>query len=545
MFNNNKIKYIVSIFVTITLLLNAISSPIVLANSAEEEVLIIYDSRFYFGFHDDLVVSLKELINNFKPIVKIVSSREDISNIEKYKYVFIIGINGDYADVAWLNKLNPDQQVIIWLGKGVEYYLNKYLTNIKYVGQMADIIEINYQREKEFKYVLEEKREFTIIKPLTSDNLQIFASLTDGINTYPFAIKQGNFWYLARIETNSIVFYIFADLLNDIFLNKQFSNNTVYVRIEDVNPTSNPEKLMEVANMLKKEKIPYMIALIPVFFQANNKSVIYLKDNPELVKVLQYMQENGGSIVLHGYYHSSLGNDNTGEGFEFWDYLNKRPLADIEKLIQTRVASGVNDLLKLNLYPLAFEAPHYAISLQGYKELKKYFSTYVGQMQTNDYYLTSTSFPYILSNTDHFNKFLPENLGYLMQDDLFSLTKIKETWNELSMVRGYMAGVFYHPTVDIAKLNELIDFFLREDVTFYDLKKDKNWVKVNNIYIQSNNGSITVTNFVDKDLYEKKIVNLFSANIINFFLIFFSFTTIFFLVLYLLNKLRNDSNLLR
>ena len=60
-------------------------------------------------------------------------------------------------------------------------------------------------------------------------------------------------------------------------------------------------------------------------------------------------------------------------------------LEEFEKeYTESKITSGMQELVKFGLYPLAFEAPHYTMSQNGYQILSEHFSTYVGQVQLSD-----------------------------------------------------------------------------------------------------------------------------------------------------------------
>src|SRR5690625_1875509 len=147
-----------------------------------------------------------------------------------------------------------------------------------------------------------------------------------------------------------------------------------------------------------------MIAVIPVYTNPITKKRYHFSDSPKLLKTLKFMQENGGSVVLHGYTHQFRGSE-TGEGFEFWDVEHQMPIyhgpadevvqrtaedfehqADYEaymdenkkferEYIESRLTRGVQELANYKIYPLAFEAPHYTMSQHGYDVVSDMFST--------------------------------------------------------------------------------------------------------------------------------------------------------------------------
>lgn len=72
--------------------------------------------------------------------------------------------------------------------------------------------------------------------------------------------------------------------------------------------------------------------------------------------------KRGASIIMHGYTHQNEFSPTTGEGYEFWNAKDDRPMEDEESFTVPRIEAGISELLRCGLIPLAFEAPHYAAS---------------------------------------------------------------------------------------------------------------------------------------------------------------------------------------
>src|SRR5699024_10990440 len=131
--------------------------------------------------------------------------------------------------------------------------------------------------------------------------------------------------------------------------------------------------------------------------------------------------------------------------FEFWDVENQMPIYhgpeeevvqlsvdDFEsqekyeahqsaneeyerRYIENRLTRGVQELANYGLYPLAFEAPHYTMSQNGYQVASNIFSTYVGQIQLSDenWEIMDTT-PYATQPTMlNGMVLLPETIGYV------------------------------------------------------------------------------------------------------------------------------------
>lgn len=88
---------------------------------------------------------------------------------------------------------------------------------------------------------------------------------------------------------------------------------------------------------------------------------------------------------------------------------------------------------------------------------------------------------------------MPESLGYI---DPFSgavLDEIKYNYELINIVRSYMAGVFYHPYLDIDYLKELVEYLESNNAEFYDMREDYHWVKFDEYEIINDYGELYIT----------------------------------------------------
>lgn len=523
-----------------------------------KRALVIYDRYNYFSYSDNVVNSIKELFGAYD------LDGEDI-NVEKYKsgylnkydYVFVLGIDGELNNKELIKDLKEYKGKVCWIGKGIEYFVqNNSKYNLEYAGRKMDITEIYYGNSQEKtksvksmgKFIIESKELFTILKPLNKQ-VEVLAYISDGREFYPYALNSRNLWYVSRVDDNSVLFYAFSDLLNHMFSFKRDNKGNVYVRIEDVHPFRNQKKLRAIADYLSEEGVPFMIALIPTYVDTKTGYINTISHKKDFAETIRYMQERGGSVILHGYTHQNSKEEASGEGFEFWDGQKDEPLKDdMERYVYNKVGNGLKECVKNGIYPLGFEAPHYAMNNKGYKEIKKYFSTYVGQYQSSNEKFTTTPFPYKIYNTDAFNKLIPENLGYVETENPLSIPNIKENFKQVSLSKGYTAGVFFHCYLDIKYLKEIVQFFKSENVDFLDLKREDNWVKWEDISIKSTGGRIDINYPKEKykDTKQEKPKKVgYIANINLVLTIIVSIFCIVFLVVFIVLKKIDRKKFLR
>ena len=478
-------KVTIAILIVLTVL--NIFPRIIYADAKKDtSALIIYENENMFGYDENIVNHLNELLYVFNSTVskKSINTYEK-GDINKYDSIFVININNDISNDDLLEDLSNYENKIYWIGDKVENYLDyskKY--SLKYDSKNNSIIKLIY---KEKEILIEGGYSFNIISPSSTSNT--LATISDGFNIYPYIINEKNLYYISRWDLENG--YIFEDSLNDFYDIKEFKEGEIFVRIEDVHPFRDTENLRKIADYLYSENVPFIIALIPTYVDSKTQTINTLDMMPEFIETIKYMQAKGGTVILHGYTHQLGEEEISGEGYEFWDIENNVPIhEDMETYIRDRALSGLRLCIENGIYPLGFEAPHYAMNIDGYEVLKKYFSTYVGQFQNNNERFATSTFPYIIRDSDAFNILIPENLGYVDKDDIFTIEKIKENFEKLSMVRGYTGGFFYHPYLDIDYLKECISFFKDKDVKFLDLKSMDNYVKIDDISVVSKNGKI-------------------------------------------------------
>jgi len=449
-----------------------------------KRVLLIYDTRSLFGYENDEVVSFKLLFGHFNVKVDEVSEKEyKKDSLKNYEYVFLMGLDDNKLSKVVEEDLINFKGTTVFIGSGFEdiLKLNKFGGNV-YRGKTHDAINVSYGKQS---FDTETKKfgigdNNAIIKYDIGKETKVISYFSNGKNKIPYIFNYKNTWCVTRYDSEGVLFYILADAMHDILNEKHQESKKVFVRIEDIHSRVDLKKLKAIGDYLNKEGIPYMIALIPAYTE--NKRVYKMSENREFVKLIKYLQDNGASIVLHGYTHQ-IRDEKTGEGYEFWDIKNNRPPSDdMDEFMYKRIKEALDECISCGIYPLAFEAPHYAIDSNGYEFLKKHFSTYVGHIQTSDYTFSTTAYPYEIKNIEFINKLVPENLGFVYDS---KVEDIYRNYEKLSVIRDFTGGFYFHSFVDIDYLKKIIEFLKHNDVEFYDLKKQENTVSFENILIKS------------------------------------------------------------
>ncbi|RKD25897.1 hypothetical protein BEP19_02925 [Ammoniphilus oxalaticus] len=325
-----------------------------------------------------------------------------------------------------------------------------------------------------------------------------------------------------------LVYYYIAEILHEILPNNHADEHLAYLRLEDIHPMSDPKKLKDVAAYLEERGIPYLLVVIPVYITPNTGERVYFADSPELVEVLRELQNKGGTVISHGYTHQYRDSE-TGEGFEFWDVVNDQfiiesnpnnsietirtidqfpneeeyrayiePLKKKErKYVKKRIKDSIHELASHELYPLAFEAPHYTMSQQGYEIVADYFTSIFGQIQLSDENWEQMSAPPYLSSAHLLRgmALYPETIGYVDGTVEGSMENQKRL-NQVLIVRDSVIGGFYHPYLGVEPLPEFLSLYEKvPNLKWIDFKKHSNAVKTSRVQISTEKtGTIHIKN---------------------------------------------------
>ena len=447
------------------------------AEIKKHKVLIVYHNN---SEEQQLEIrKLDLLIGHFTTDITIKQVNEVINKDElnDFTHIFYFGQRKKSLSRDEILKLSNYTGVLFYLGKDIQQFEKNALDNIN-----------------------------------DNEKLTVLFSDLNSEKPYPLIYKKGEIYYMNTETIYGELGEKLGEILFDVFNTKR-SDGVKSLRLEDVHPKSNPRKLEEIGAYLSEQNIPYMITVIPVYYNPETTEEIHLAESPKLVKVLRKMQENGASIILHGYHHQYRETE-TGEGFEYWDVDNDRPIyqdkdekvlfrkdfkskydydAHIKKgeafekeYIKSTVTKGITELVEEGIYPLAFEAPHYTMSQLGYKELSKYFSTYIGQIQISDetYMKSYTPFyhtePLMLGGM----RLYPETMGYIEPNNKHAIENMLEESKYISTYSDAHLSFFYHPYLELDRLQEIVQKMnLYEEYQWFDLKKIKIKKSVNLLFV--------------------------------------------------------------
>ncbi|MBF0705438.1 polysaccharide deacetylase family protein [Alkalihalobacillus hwajinpoensis] len=368
---------------------------------------------------------------------------------------------------------------------------------------------------EEIKNIIEQ----TILNIELSTNTTTLIEGHAANRAFPLLVRNSTDFYYGVTSLDGVLPNYLSETLHEFFGISHQEVHPGIIRLEDIHPLVDPVPLKEIADLLFEKNIPYMIAVIPIYRDPETGEEFRFSDSPELLKVLKFMQNHGGTIIMHGYSHQYRYSE-TGEGFEFWDVKNDRPisvppqknsrektrsdfsseedfqeyLTEIKNFetnyIQSKITKGINELVSYGLYPAAFEAPHYAISFNGYRVVSEHFSTYLGQLQISDDSWEMMRSSPTITTPSFINglTLLPETIGYVDENEKDPIRKITQSIQKQQIVRDGVISGFYHPYLGIENFKEMIhEMETVPNLSWVDLKSFDTLTKADHVSIQFTN----------------------------------------------------------
>lgn len=503
MFKKRKIK---GRFIFISLIyLTALSVlDISFANTLNQKILILYEERNFFADKRDSIAAIQDLLGHYKvSTVTEKLSKTKNYDFKNYDIVFVVALdrNIDYPN---LNEgLNNYENKIIWLGNGIQNFLSTNNYPLIYEEEGFNLNSVSYRKQGTGdlkKFSLGEKRGFYKIRSL-SDNNKIKATLSDGFYEYPFIIESKNLTYISRVDINEPLFYIFADYLSTFLYKKYYSEDKILISIEDVHIFSDYQNLKDLTDILYSHNIEFTIGFIPYVRQETSRHITSFTESKQFIETLKYMQEKGGSIVLHTYVHNitedeiRISRENTKALESIEGYFNK----------------AVKDCVENGLFPIGYSASHAYLEKEERDLTKKIFSSSYGQVFINEgNYIV---YPFELYDTKNFNQFFPINLGYVQSSEENKFGMIDLWLDKISVVEGYFGGIYFHSSTDKIYLEELINKLISRKTEFAKPLDKNHFVNTNhyNLEFKQNQKNITKNMVESKNKLERVYGNLFFA----------------------------------
>ncbi len=486
------------------------------ALSGTATTLVLFDDAGAWGWLGELyAISAGNLASHFgrwtaKPI-----GNYQPGDMSAFTAVIYIGSTYDQpVPTAFLDDVLSGQTPVIWIYDNVWQLVNHspatYAARYGFTPWIFDtsaspVTHVVYKGTALTRSTLngETPMTYSSIDPARSTVLAT-AVRSDG-SQYPWAIRSSNLTYVGEIpfayinETDR--YLVFCDLLFDVLAPGTPERHRALVRIEDVNATSDPNELKAIADYLRKQNVPFSVAVIPYYsdplgaYSDNGQpEAIPLKNAPEVVAALKYMQSQGGTLLMHGYthQHSTHANPYSGasaDDFEFWlSHIDDQNWVRLDGPVPEdsatwtagRISAAFSEFAAAGLpSPTIFEYPHYAGSGVDSRTIQRSFGTvyhrgfyFSGGLSgaDNPSIVVGQFFPYAVRDVYGW-VVVPENIGNYeplpannipprLPSDLLANTLAAK------VVRDGFASFYFHPYYPVSVLKQIVQNTKNAGYTF-------------------------------------------------------------------------------
>jgi len=249
-------------------------------------------------------------------------------------------------------------------------------------GEYVKLDPTDWHSSAEFRAAFEQLRLRPATRPEDRIDVDVLAEVRHSATgeVIPYAIRKKNRFLIADIAMSymheSDRSLVFADLLYDL-LNEQprHAKRPAVVRIEDVHPKSPLWDLEDIAQVLRDEKVPITISLIPIFFdpleralRSRDEEFVPMNRDFAFMQWIRRLQSENATFIWHGVTHQrgrlpNPHNGLSGADFEFWDATTQTPLPeDSPAWLVDRLEEGWNTLQAAGISPQVWVTPHYQAS---------------------------------------------------------------------------------------------------------------------------------------------------------------------------------------
>lgn len=460
----------------------------------DKRVLVLYDGKGrYANYAKQTAVLASNLVSHFaKPVRQSVTAyRAD--EMKRYAAVVYVGTTyGEPLPYAFLADVRAGMRPMLWLGG------NAYkLTDPAYVRAHGWRASPN-ERSGRYAMVRYRHARLTITtRQLGAIDIAnrhkarvLGTAVTRSGDRVPWAVHSGRLTYVAEAPLQSDGgrdrSYAVADMMASLFGHVQVRHRAL-IRLEDVGPATNPVQLRQIADVLSARKIPFAVAVYPLYLgpvRQHPRQRISLSDRPQVVEALKYMLVKGGTLVLHGYTHQLFNdhNPNNGESGEDYEFLrvhyNAHHVLMYADPVKRDVAGWARHRIKMALAanraaglpkPAIWQFPEYGATPAEYRVAA---SMFVARFDRGNYAervdghmklqtLTEQAPPYLVRDV-YGGPVLPENLGYVIGPHVpatgpGSISSILAAGAaQKAAVRDNVASVYYHPFLGTGPLRRLV-----------------------------------------------------------------------------------------
>jgi uncharacterized protein YdaL len=455
--------------------------------------LVLYDRSGQWGWLGELYGTMAaNLAGHFGFTDARPAVRYRRGDADRYTAVVYVGSSaGERLPAAFLNDVRTTERPVIWLGENIDQLEGWRIAE----RDRSTVPTIRYKGRELSRWT---RKTNGIVRATVADRsparVVATAVRADG-SSFPWAVRSRNLTYVGELpftytsETDRVL--AFADLLFDALAPETRERHRALVRLEDINPRTDPKQLRAAADYLHSKGIPFGFGVSPAYRDPQGREdaphELLLSRAPELVAALRYLERKGGVLVGHGYTHqtdmgSNPYNGVTGDDVEFYrvtesedgEVHNVGPLPGDDSVdwSERRIVSANREFAAAGFSPpQIFEFPHYTASVRGYRAAARRFAVrwervlYYGGVLSDGPVrhdrVIGQFFPYVVRDA-YGTKVLPENLGAITPSAWHSYKSrqpadLVRAAHANLVVRDGFAAFYVHPFLDLRYLKRTVE----------------------------------------------------------------------------------------
>jgi uncharacterized protein YdaL len=471
--------------------------------SPNVRALILYDVSGRWGRLGELYATLTaNLAGHFGRWRAKPAAEYERGEIRRYTALLYIGSTfGERLPRAFLDDVLRTSRPVVWVGNNIaqlERRAGDFPARYGWRSLVLDRAPVSKVRYKGRSLTRWTRQSGGIMRYASVDRARVRV-LADAVrangSTFPWAVRSRNLTYVGEVpfqytsETDRVL--VFADLLFDALAPRTRERHRALVRLEDINPLSDPRQLRAAADYLHRKGVPFGFGVSPYYRDPQGREEgpddVRLRDAPEVVAALKYLVRKGGVLVGHGYTHQWDGGRNpyngvTGDDVEFYrvtetpegDVHQQGPLPSDDSVAwaESRIDAANREFAAAGLpAPRIFEFPHYAASVRGYRaaarrfaarwERSLYFAGLLRGERVSYDRVEGQFFPYVVRDV-YGSKVLPENLGSIAPSTwhTYKARQPKDLVRAARanlVVRDGFAAFYFHPFLDLDYLKRTVE----------------------------------------------------------------------------------------
>jgi uncharacterized protein YdaL len=470
--------------------------------SPKVRTLILYDHSGKWGWLGSLdAIFTANLAGHFGSWKAVPAAEYTPGELEHYTATIYLGsLFGQHLPSAFLEDVLRTSRPVIWVAYNItelEARARDFRARYGWHSSLLDRSPVAAVRYKGTSLTRWTHNDAGIMGYSSVDpaRARVLASAVrpDG-STFPWAVRSRNLTYVGEMpfrytsETDRVL--AFDDLLFDALAPRTPVRHRALVRLEDINPVSDAAQLRRAADYLHSKGIPFGFGVSPYYRDPQGAETppheLRLRNSPQVISAIKYLERKGGVLVEHGYTHQWDGGSNpydgqTGDDVEFYRVTESKDgqIQDVGPLPEDTVAWSEHRVVAANREfaaagigpPKIFEFPHYAASPNAYRavanrfavrwERVDYFPGLLGDGPMGYSHIEGQFFPYVVHDV-YGSKVLPENLGSIAPATWHTYKErlprdLVRAARANLVVRDGFASFYFHPFLALKYLKRTVE----------------------------------------------------------------------------------------